>query len=158
MPHIEAIDPITDEKALYEELFAPLPVPMPGLDAEPGSQWTPPAGVFAAREDGVLLAWVVYFARDPGSPHAVLQWITVERERQRITAGHNTEHSGTPDEIDTLTALASAAAAAARAAGYTHLHWHPAEPDLAEGIALGLHAQTTRQNGYTSYSLTLHRN
>ncbi|MFC1436121.1 hypothetical protein ACEZDB_36350 [Streptacidiphilus sp. N1-3] len=162
MLRIEAVEPGPDEEALYRELFAPLARPMPVSVSEPPSEggpghWTAPAGVLAAREDGALLAWVVYFAQELGSARAVLQWVTVERERQRITTGYNTEHPGTAAEVDTLAALATEAARAAAAAGYTRLRWQPAEPDLAEGLARRLRARTEHEDGFTFYELPLRR-
>lgn len=160
MLHIESIRPGPAEEALYRELFAPLctplSTPVPPTGGDPShSPWTEPSGVLAARDNGDLLAWVVYFALEPGSPWAVVQWIAIERERQRISTGLNTEHPATPTEIDTLTALTTAAAGAARAAGYTQLRWQPAEPGFAEGIAERLHAHPVHEDGCTFYHLPL---
>ena len=159
MLRIEHLTPGPGEDVLYRELLADLPVPVPSVEA---GHWPGVAGILAAREDGALLAWVVFFAdgrhgRDQGDERAaVLQWITVERERERIASGYNTEHPGTPTEIETLAALATEAAASAKAAGYAQLRWHPAEPDLAEGIASLLGARTVVDaEGFRSYALTL---
>lgn len=154
MLHIEAVRPGPDEDVLYQELFAGLPVPMPPPGDNP-SRWNEPAGVLAARDNGALRAWAVYFAEQPSSPRAVLQWIVVERERQRITAGYNTEHPGTAEEIGTLAALAAEAARQARAIGYSHLRRQPAEPDSAEGIARHLNARTVHEDGFRFYDLPL---
>lgn len=154
MLDIRAVEPGPAEEPLYRELFAGLSNPMPPIEVS-GSRWTAPAGVLAAREGADLLAWVVYFAEQPGSSRAVLQWITVERERQRISTGYNTEHLGTTAEIDTLTALTAEAARCAGAAGYTRLRWQPVEPGLAEGVAQRLHADTLVEDGYRFFELSL---
>ncbi|MHA6761800.1 hypothetical protein [Streptacidiphilus sp. PAMC 29251] len=137
------------ERSLYQDLYRGLPVPMPELTR---STWPPPAGVVAARRDGQLLGWAVFFAdadadadadayadanAERGGPDhgAVLQWILVARERQRITSGWNTEHGVTADESELLAALAAAAAEGARAAGYRALRWWEAEPGFAQSLA-----------------------
>ncbi|MEV0090007.1 hypothetical protein [Streptomyces sp. NPDC050738] len=137
-----ALEQVTaeSEDALYRELYAGLPVPMPELGGD-GEHWRPPYGIVAGRRDGALVGWVVYFAEEAGGGTAALQWLMTERERERITGGRNTQHPGTPAEIEALTALAAEAADRAREAGYAQLRWNPAEPGFAEGIAAGLGAQ-----------------
>ena len=153
MLRVEHLEPGPGEDVLYRELLSGLPVPVPSTEA---GHWPGVAGIVAAREDGRLLAWVVFFADAREEGTAALQWITVERERERIATGFNTEHPGTPAEIGTLAALATEAAASARAVGYTRLRWLPAEPDLAEGVAARLGARTVVDpEGFRSYVLPL---
>ncbi|WP_329119261.1 hypothetical protein [Streptomyces sp. NBC_01465] len=141
------------ENDLYRELYAGLPVPMPDLDGEP---WRPPYGTVAGRENGALAGWTVFFAEEPGSSTSVLQWLLLDRERQRITDGHNTTHPGTPAEIEILSALAAESAVLARKAGYAQLRWGQAEPGFAEGIATALGAQPFNDDeGYRFYRLYL---
>jgi GNAT superfamily N-acetyltransferase len=142
------------ENALYGELYQGLRTPMPDTDTV---RWPAPSGVVAAREGGdTLVGWAVFFAHGKQDGEAAFQWVMVDRERQRIEAGHNTEHPGTPEEVAALAALASAAAERAREAGYISLRWQPAEPGLAERLAEVLHARTVEDDkGFRFHRLAL---
>ncbi|WP_428957333.1 hypothetical protein [Streptomyces sp. cg35] len=118
--------------------------------------WPAPTGTIAAREGESLLAWVVFFAHPNEQGVAILQWIMVERERERIAQGHNTEHPGTRAELQMLEPLAREAAKQAHEAGYTQLEWFPAEPGFAEDLASLLQAQALDDDdGYRYYRLDL---
>ncbi|MER5946598.1 hypothetical protein ABT127_11090 [Streptomyces sp. NPDC001904] len=142
------------EGDLYRELYEGLPGPIPDLGRE-GSRPTP-VGVVAAREAGKLMGWAEVYASETKGGAAVLQWLLIERERRRISSGFNTEHPGSPAEIELLSALASQAADRAREAGCTTLRWWPAEPGFAEGVAASLGAeQVVDAEGWRSYRLHL---
>jgi len=134
------------ERSLYEALYARLPIPELSR-----REWPPPAGIVAGRRDGELMGWVVFLADVERDGEAVLQWILVDREQQRIALGRNTEHRVTDDEAEVLVALVGAAAEAARRAGYGAVRWWNAEPGFAETLA----ERTGAQRADGAYRLTL---
>ncbi|MEE6264265.1 hypothetical protein V2E29_01205 [Streptomyces diastatochromogenes] len=150
---VEEITQGAGEVQLYRELYAGTPMEMPELT---GKQWPAPAGVLAARQDGELLGWVVYFSSGHPGDTAILQWIMVRQERERLTTGYNPTSPATTADIDALAALAAKAARHARRAGYTEMQWSPTEPGLAEGITTRLNARTVKdEDGFYSYRLAL---
>ncbi|MYW69698.1 hypothetical protein GTY65_37390 [Streptomyces sp. SID8379] len=150
---LEQVDDAAKEERLYRQLYAGLPVAMPDPSRV---TWPAPSATVAAREDDALLGWVVFFAHPNERSAAILQWIVVERERERIAQGHNTEQPVTEAELRTLEPLVREAAEQARAAGYSQLEWFPAEPGFAEGLADLLEAQALDDDeGWRHYRLGL---
>nr|WP_239091763.1 hypothetical protein [Streptomyces sp. SID14478] len=134
-------------------MYAGLPVPIPDLTKV---SWPEPAGTISGSEGDALVGWVVFFAHPSEQGAAILQWIMVERERERIAKVHNTEPPGTRSELETLVPLVQEAADQARAAGYSRLEWFPAEPGFAEGLCTLLEAEALDdEEGDRFYRLSL---
>ena len=129
---VRRIDGWPEEEALYVQLYAGLPVPMPELTP---SAWRKPCGIVAGFEDEALAGFVVFFAAEDKAGTAVAQWLLTDRERERLVTGVNTTHPGTSAEVEALAVLVGAAAEDARAAGYREIQWPDAEADLAARLA-----------------------
>ncbi|KNB50613.1 hypothetical protein [Streptomyces caatingaensis] len=131
---------------LYEELFAGTAVPVPDLSGPAAGR--PAATVVARHTDGRLLGWAEVWEEDDGTGvPPFVQWLLVDRERERITTGRHTGRPGTDEELETAVRLLRRAATGAAAAGRTALEWNGAGDGLDERVAAELGAEESEELG-----------
>lgn len=131
---------------LYEELYAGTPVPVPDLSREDDGR--PAAVVVARHTDGRLLGWAEVWEHDDAEgavPH--VQWLLVDRERERITTGRTARRPGSAEELETVACLLRRAATGAAAAGRTVLEWDGPGDGLDERVAAELGAEEREELG-----------